>query len=154
MKKNQQKALQQGNVTLTHFFLFVNFAGKSFPTVIFGRCGNTGMINSAVHSAHSSAVHCVVCTVHCTEHCGVIYSMSTSREGTTEDFLLLSLMSTTLKNGSVGRFFFLTERSDPITTSCICIAPVRGLNFPMLLFIRVVSAIFGTSFCIRLHHFV
>ena len=34
IEKYQQKALQQGNVTLTHFFLFVNFAGKSFPTAI------------------------------------------------------------------------------------------------------------------------
>ena len=34
IEKNQQKALEQGNVTLTHFFLFVNFAGKIFPSVI------------------------------------------------------------------------------------------------------------------------
>ena len=34
-----------------------------------------------------------------------------------------------LKNGSVGRFFFLTERSDPIRTSWIFMAPVRELIF-------------------------
>ena len=40
-----------------------------------------------------------------------------------------------LKNGSVGRFFFLTERSDPIRTSWIFMAsetserPVREHSF-------------------------
>ena len=34
-----------------------------------------------------------------------------------------------LKNGSVGRCFFLTERSDPIRTSWIFMAPVRELSF-------------------------
>ena len=27
IENNQQKALEQGNVTLTHFFLLANFAG-------------------------------------------------------------------------------------------------------------------------------
>ena len=61
----------------------------------------------------------------------MIYSKFPSKEGTTEDLFLLSLISTTLKKGSVGRFFFFIDRSDLIVTSWICIAPVRELSLPV-----------------------
>ena len=46
----------------------------------------------------------------------MIYSKFPSKEGTTEDLFLLSLISTALKKGSVGRFFFFMDRSDLIVT--------------------------------------
>ena len=41
----------------------------------------------------------------------VIYSMFTSKEGTTDIFLLISLISTVLKNGSDRKNFFLMDKS-------------------------------------------
>ena len=61
----------------------------------------------------------------------MIYSKFPSKEGTTEDLFLLSLISTALKKGSVGRFFFFMDRSDLIVTSWICIAPERELSLPV-----------------------
>ena len=64
----------------------------------------------------------------------MIYSKSPSKEGITEDLFLLSLISTALKKGSVGRFFIFMDRSDPIVTSWICIAPVWELSLPAAMY--------------------
>ena len=65
IEKIQQKALEQGNVTLTHFFFLLILLGKAFLQSFWQmwqyRNDKLVVLMNILHCA----VHCALCTMHC-----------------------------------------------------------------------------------------
>ena len=82
-------SLEQGNVTLTLFLSSNQFCWKSLSYSHFGGCSNTAMMNQCFGNVKQDQIWCYD-DLMIQGYWAVIYSMFTSKEGTTDDFLLLS----------------------------------------------------------------